>query len=157
MQCLGIFYIYTMNIQRATKEDLPQLVPLFDRYRVFYKQPSNPVAARTFLSSRFEQNDSVIFLALDDNGNGLGFTQLYPSFSSVAMQGTYILNDLFVTEEARGKGIGEALMTHAKTFAIQEGSRGLTLETAHDNPAQKLYERLGWQKDTHVIHYTWEI
>ena len=59
--------------------------------------------------------------------------------------------------EARKKGIGEALMERAKLFAKNKGSKGLTLETAIDNPAQKLYERLGWKKDTHVNHYTWEI
>ncbi|MBZ0326063.1 MAG: GNAT family N-acetyltransferase [Altibacter sp.] len=146
-----------MTILQAKQEHLSQLVPLFDGYRVFYKQPSNPEAVRNFLSERFKKNDSVIFLARDENGKGLGFTQLYPSFSSVAMQRTYILNDLYVEAAARGKGVGEALMTQAKSFAIQEGSRGLTLETDHDNPAQKLYERLGWKKDTHVFHYTWEI
>ncbi len=146
-----------MKITRATLHDLDKLTPLFDGYRMFYKQRSNLEAARNFLSERFKKNDSIIFLALDENENGLGFTQLYPSFSSVAMQRTYILNDLYVTSESRGKGVGEALMTRAKSFAIQEGCRGLTLETAHDNPAQKLYERLGWKKDTHVFHYTWEI
>ncbi len=146
-----------MKIIQATQENLDQLVPLFDGYRVFYKKASNPEAARKFLSERFKKNDSVIFLALDENEKGVGFTQLYPSFSSVAMQRTYILNDLFVSPEVRGKGVGEAIMNEAKVFAVKVGSRGLTLETDFDNPAQKLYERLGWKKDTKVFHYTWEI
>jgi len=157
MNCLGIFYIYHMTIVKATKKQISKLVPLFDAYRVFYKQISNPEAARNFLSERFKKKDSTIFLAVDDEGNGLGFTQLYPSFSSVAIQRTYILNDLFVTAEARGKGVGEALMNHAKQFAIDQGARGVTLETDVTNPAQKLYERLGWKKDTYVFHYTWEV
>jgi len=97
----------------------------------------------------------VIFIALDEEGKGLGFTQLYPSFSSVSMQRVYILNDLFVSQSARGKGIGEALLQRAKEFAIETSSKGLTLETAIDNPAQHLYERLDWKKDTEVFHYTW--
>lgn len=146
-----------MQIIRATIDNLDILVPLFDGYRVFYNQKSNPEAARKFLNERFQKEDSVIFLATASDGLGLGFTQLYPSFSSVSMQRTYILNDLFVSSEARKKGIGEALMERAKLFAKNEGSKGLTLETAIDNPAQKLYERLGWKKDAHVNHYTWEI
>tara|TARA_R110002124_G_scaffold227889_1_gene393115 strand:- start:10900 stop:11340 length:441 start_codon:yes stop_codon:yes gene_type:complete len=146
-----------MQIIRATTDNLDILVPLFDGYRVFYNQKSNPEAARKFLNERFQKEDSVIFLATASDSLGLGFTQLYPSFSSVSMQRTYILNDLFVSSEARKKGIGEALMERAKLFAKNEGSKGLTLETAIDNPAQKLYERLGWKKDTHVNHYTWEI
>ncbi len=146
-----------MKIITASTDYLDKLIPLFDGYRVFYKQPSNLEAAETFLSERFEKRDSVIFLALSEDNKGIGFTQLYPSFSSVSMQRTYILNDLFVTSEARGKGVGEALMERAKKFAIKEGAKGLTLETGIDNPAQKLYKRLGWVKDTAVNHYTWEI
>ena len=145
-----------MKVILTTSKNLKQLVPLFDGYRVFYKQPSNPEAAQKFLEERFLKNDSVIFMVLDSNEKALGFTQLYPSFSSVSMQRTYILNDLYVTSEARKKGVGEALMECAKQFARQNGSKGLTLETAVDNPAQKLYQRLGWKKDKEVNHYTWE-
>ena len=146
-----------MKVIQARRDNLELLVPLFDGYRVFYKQSSNPEAARNFLSERFQKNDSVIFLALDQDGTGIGFTQLYPRFSSVSMQRTYILNDLYVTSAARKRGVGKALMESAKQFAIESGSKGLTLETDLDNPAQSLYQRLGWKKDTHVNHYTWEI
>ena len=145
-----------MKVIRADSDHLPQLVQLFDGYRVFYKQESDLNAARSFLQDRFLKNDSVIYIALDSEGNGLGFTQLYPCFSSVSMQQSYILNDLFVTSEVRKKGVGEALMEKAKHFAKTEGSKGLTLETDVDNPAQKLYQRLGFKKDTKVNHYTWE-
>lgn len=145
-----------MKIIKASLDYIDELIPLFDGYRVFYKQPSNPRGAAHFLANRFKNGDSVIFLALDETGNGLGFTQLYPMFSSVSMQRSYVLNDLFVSEKARKKGVGVALMERAKQFASEVNSKGLTLETAVDNPAQKLYERLGWVKDTAVIHYTWE-
>lgn len=146
-----------MNVITATAEHLDQLTPLFNGYRMFYKQADNLEGARDFLNKRFELKDSVIFLAISNAGQGMGFTQLYPSFSSVTMQRTYILNDLFVSENFRGKKTGEALMERAKQFAREMGSRGLTLETDVDNPAQKLYKRLGWVKDTAVNHYTWEI
>ncbi|MGJ8666409.1 MAG: GNAT family N-acetyltransferase [Patiriisocius sp.] len=146
-----------MKIIKATVENLDQLAPLFNEYRVFYKQASSVFATKQFLTQRFQENDSVIFLAIFDNGEGMGFTQLYPSFSSVAMQRTYILNDLFVATHFRKKGVAENLMNRAKEFAIEKNARGLTLETDTDNPAQKLYERLGWVKDTAVFHYTWEV
>ena len=146
-----------MKIINASADHLHELVPLFDRYRIFYKQASNLDAVKNFLKERIQQKDSVIFMALDEDGNGLGFTQLYPSFSSVSMQRVYILNDLYVSEKSRGQGIGESLMEYAKQFARKMESKGLTLETAIDNPAQNLYKRLGWVKDTEVNHYTWEI
>lgn len=146
-----------MKVITASISNLEQLVPLFNGYRVFYNQPSNSEAARNFLKERFAKQDSAIFLYLDASEKGLGFTQLYPSFSSVSMQRIYILNDLFVTSEARKQGVGEALMEHAKQFAIDNGSKGLTLETDVNNPAQTLYKKLGWKKDIHVNHYTWEV
>ena len=145
-----------MKVIRCDLGYLPQLVPLFDGYRLFYKQVSDLNAARSFLEDRFRKNDSVIFIAIASDGTGLGFTQLYSCFSSVSMQPTYTLNDLFVTSEARKNGVGEALMEKAKHFAKDTGCKGLTLETAIDNPAQKLYQRLGFIKDTKVNHYTWE-
>ena len=144
-----------MKIVPASANHLNQLAPLFNQYRIFYHQESNLQAARIFLEERFNMQDSFVFFAIDENGTGLGFTQLYPSFSSVSMQRTYILNDLFVPSEARGKGVGKALLNYAKEFARANGGKGLTLETDLDNPAQKLYERLGWIKDKEVFHYTW--
>ena len=145
-----------MKILKATSKNLNALTPLFNAYRVFYEQESDLSAAEQFLTERFSKNDSVIFLAEDAFGKGLGFTQLYPSFSSVSMQRVYILNDLYVSEEARGQGVGEALLERAKQFTISEGAKGLSLETDTNNPAQKLYERLGWTKDIDVFHYTWK-
>ena len=144
-----------MKIVKASIDFLDELTPLFDGYRVFYEQNSDTKAARQFLSERLYKEDSVIFLASDTHGKGLGFTQLYPSFSSVSMQHMYILNDLFVSESARGMGVGAALLKHAQQFARAEGCKGLILETAIDNPAQKLYKRLGWKLDSEVNHYTW--
>ena len=145
-----------MKTITVTIDNLEILLPLFEGYRKFYKQSKNTDEARKFLTNRFNKKDSVIFISIDDN-NAQGFTQLYPSFSSVSMQRTYILNDLYVNPIYRGKGIGDALLNHAKDFAINQESKGLTLETSIDNPAQKLYERLGWKKDIEVYHYTWQV
>ncbi len=146
-----------MKILKATEKQLDLLIPLFNGYRIFYKQPDNPEKAKSFLKDRFQQKDSVIFMAFSSEGEAIGFTQLYPSFSSVSVQRTYILNDLFVSEKNRGAGVGEALLNRAKEFAKEENSKGLALETETNNPAQHLYERLGWKKDIHSFHYTWEV
>ncbi|MDG1573160.1 GNAT family N-acetyltransferase [Robiginitalea sp. M366] len=143
-----------MRIAQATLQDLDLLVPLLDGYRVFYKQPSDKRAGRSFLRARLQAGDSTIFLAQDGNA-AIGFTQLYPSFSTVSLCPVYILNDLFVLPGARGKGVGAALLTYAQQWCRQRGGKGLALETAVDNPARQLYERLGWQKDTHCFHYFW--
>nr|WP_299173913.1 GNAT family N-acetyltransferase [uncultured Allomuricauda sp.] len=143
-----------MEIKKASLDDLELIVPLFDAYRVFYEQNSDCDAARIFLKERFLRNETLLLLAMD-NGKPIGFTQLYTTFSSVSMQPIYILNDLFVISESRKKGVGEALLNEAKEYCKQAGYKGLSLETAVSNPAQKLYERLGWVKDESYLHYFW--
>jgi len=93
-------------VRQATTADLDALVPLFDAYRVFYRKTSDPELARTFLAERLSRNQSVVFLALRGNGAAVGFTQLYPSFSSAAAAPVFILNDLFVAPDARRNGRG---------------------------------------------------
>lgn len=143
-----------IRIVQAKYEHLDILMPLFNNYRQFYGQESDIIGARMFLQSRIEKNESIIFLALEDE-IGVGFTQLYPTFSSVTMEKFYILNDLFVSKAHRNKGIGERLLYQAKLFTADFKLKGLALETAKDNPARKLYERLGWARDTDFYHYFW--
>ena len=138
---------------RAELDDLDALVPLFDAYRRFYGQPSDLIGARTFLADRFKRGESVIFLAVVD-GAIVGFTQLYPSFSSVSMKRLWVLNDLFVTPDARKSGAGRALLERAERWAAETGAKGLTLSTQITNlGAQRLYEACGWTKDDEFLHY----
>ena len=99
--------------------------------------------------------ESIIFIAYLD-GQPAGFTQLYPSFSSVTLERMYILNDLFVNPKYRGNAVGKALLTHAQKFTKDLGYKGLALATAVDNRAQILYEKMGWVKDEAFFHYFWK-
>ncbi len=143
-----------ITIVSVTTKHLVQLVPLFDQYRIFYGQSSDLKAAEKFLESRILNKDSVILMAII-KGEAVGFTQLYPTFSSVSLQPYYILNDLFVSQAHRNQGIGEMLLSQAKTYCTTRECKGLALETAVDNPAQRLYEKLGWKKDSYCFHYFW--
>ena len=144
----------SVSILPATLHDLDALTPLFDGYRQFYGQPANPALARGFLGERLAQQQSVILLARDDRGAGIGFTQLYPLFSSVRAVRTWLLNDLFVLPQARRQGVAAALLTTAAAHARAAGVASLSLSTARDNaPAQALYESLGWQRDTQFCEY----
>jgi len=144
----------SISVKRAVFENLNEVSELFNSYRVFYKQDSDLVLAVSFISERLKNNDSVIFYARDENGNALGFTQLYPTFSSVSAQSSWVLNDLYVSSVARRLGVGKSLMEAAKAFAIEKGAKGIALETCEDNfNAQALYESLGYEKETGVYNY----
>ena len=92
-----------MIIRRAKKKDIDDLSILFDKYRIFYKQQSEVDNARSFLKKRMKRKESVIFVA-EERDELIGFTQLFPIFSSVSMKRTWLLNDLFVNEKSRGIG-----------------------------------------------------
>lgn len=143
-----------VTIIRAQPEHIPALACLLDAYRVFYKQDSDIKAATKFLKERFQKNESVLFLSLNED-EPTGFVQLFPSFSTVSLQPILILNDLYVGKAHRKTGIGEALLRTSQEYCQMKGFKGLALETAIDNPAQALYERMGWEKDVHCFHYFW--
>jgi ribosomal protein S18 acetylase RimI-like enzyme len=135
-------------IRAATLSDLDLLVPLFDAYRQFYGQLSDPERGRQFLLDRFENNESVIFLS-SEGAVVTGFTQLYPSFSSGGLARIFILNDLFVVPEARRHGAGSALLRAAAEHGRSVGALRLVLSTERTNTtAQSLYEKLGWKRET---------
>jgi ribosomal protein S18 acetylase RimI-like enzyme len=143
-----------INVRHATIHDLDAIVPLFDAYRGFYGQPSDHARARTFLAERFQHHESIILLALDERGAAVGFTQLYPVFSSVSCTRKYLLNDLFVVPAARRGGAARALLMAAADFARAQGAASLSLSTGVNNAAaQRLYESLGWTRDESFYEY----
>jgi GNAT superfamily N-acetyltransferase len=142
-----------MHIIKAELQHVPDLIPLFDGYRIFYRQLSDYSKAKTFLTDRITNNESVIYIAYDDE-NAIGFTQLYLLFSSVSMEPMYLLNDLYVEGNYRNQGIGNMLIGKAKQLCKEQNYKGLAIQTEHNNPAQHLYERLGFVKDTD-LHFFW--
>jgi GNAT superfamily N-acetyltransferase len=142
-------------VRQAGPGDVDAVAPLFDAYRQFYQQPSDPALARAFIAERIARSESVIFLA-EREGQAVGFVQLYPLFSSTAARPRrlWLLNDLFVSPSARGGGVARALMDRARRLAEDTGAAGLELATARTNlPAQRLYESLGWRQDELFLRY----
>lgn len=143
-----------MTIIQAQPDHLEAVVPLFDAYRQFYRKASDKEGARQFIEARLRNGDSVLLLALDDDGQAVGFTQCYPAYSSVRMRPIWILNDLFVAPAARRQGVAQALMDEAARYARHAGAIALALATEKDNHSAKaLYEQLGYEQDTAFDYY----
>ena len=142
-----------MNIKRINLSEANLVIGLFDKYRVFYKKDSDIELAERFIKTRLENNESVIYVALEGD-SPVGFTQLYPKYSSVSAVKNWILNDLYVDSNYRKQGIGEALIKTAMEFAKSSGATYVQLETAVDNyTAQSLYEGIGFQKQEPDTEY----
>lgn len=148
----------TMAVRRATLTDIDAAAPLFDAYRQFYGQKSDVPRARDFLTQRLTHGESIIFLAFDEVKTAVGFIQLYPSFSSVRTVRIFILNDLFVSANARKQGVGERLIAACVAHARQQGAASLSLTTGVENfTAQRLYESLGWKRETEFFEYHFSV
>ena len=146
-----------VQARQAVLSDLQLLAPLLDAYRVFYGSDSDVEAARRFLLERFKHEESVLFIATIEE-TAVGFCQLYPSFSSVSLARTLILNDLYVVESYRKQGIATMLLKAAAELAKELGAIRLTLSTAISNQAaQNLYEQAGWIRDQDFYVYSLKI
>jgi ribosomal protein S18 acetylase RimI-like enzyme len=146
-----------LKIRKATIKDLNLVVELFDKYRVFYEKESDKQKAEEFISERLKLNDSEIFVTETEDKNLVGFVQLYPIFSSTRMQRLWLLNDLFVDKEHRGKGISKQLIEIAKEFCKQTNACGLILETAKTNTVgNELYPKVGFSLDKEHNYYSWD-
>ena len=146
-----------MKVIRANMQDLESIIPLFDSYRVFYKQSPDIQKVRNFISERLKKGDSIIFLAIDDSDISLpvaGFTQIYHCFSSIAAKEFLLLNDLYVDPDYRNKNVARLLLKTAKKYSIQFDISKIILSTEISNKvAQSLYESEGYEKDNNFLRY----
>jgi GNAT superfamily N-acetyltransferase len=146
-----------IQIRRASIDDLGLISPLFDLYRQFYEQDSDLAKAENFLAQRLQHNESVIFLAFD-GADAVGFTQLYPGFSSVSMARTFLLNDLYVIASHRRHGVGALLLKAAVAHAQSAQAVRISLTTNVANTtAQAVYEAQGWEREKAFLTYNFKL
>ena len=146
------------KIVKAENKHLDELGRLFNLYRIFYEEDDDLEKASKYISARFNDGDSIIYVAENGDQELAGFVQLYPSFCSVSAVPILILYDLFVDHSKRSNGIGRSLMNAARDFARENGYKRLELSTAKDNYiGQSLYESLGYEVDQEFLHYSLEI
>lgn len=142
------------TIAIANRSDIDVIAPMFDLYRQFYEQAPDLKLASAYIAQRIQRDESIILVAKDRVGAGLGFCQLYPTFCSVQAAPIYTLYDLFVRENCRQRGIGRALLLAAESHAKLNAVQRMDLTTAKDNTAaQALYESIGWVRDE--VFYTY--
>jgi GNAT superfamily N-acetyltransferase len=142
-----------VSVRRAGLSDLPVVARLFDAYRQFYGRTPDLAGAESFLRERLSRNESVVFLA-HAGTEPVGFTQLYPSFSSVSLARTFILNDLFVAASHRRTGVASELLRMAVEHARSLGAVRVSLNTdIRNTTAQATYGARGWKRDREFYAY----
>ena len=144
-----------MQVREAKLSDLKNLSVLFNSYRMFYGKESDIRVAEEFLRSRIENKDSKIFIC-EFNNELSGFIQLYPIFSSTRVSKYWLLNDLFVDINKRGKGYSKLLIERSKELVIESKACGMMLETEKSNDiGNLLYPSTGFKKNELCNFYEW--
>lgn len=145
-----------MKIREAENTDLELLSKLFDEYRVFYRNDSDVDTAKEFLTERLRNRDSKVFVCETIDNKLVGFVQLFPLFSSTRMKKLWLLNDLFVNPEFRGKGISVKLIERAKKLVKDSSACAMFLETEKSNLiGNNLYPKTGFELNEGSNFYEW--
>jgi ribosomal protein S18 acetylase RimI-like enzyme len=121
---------------------------LFDEYRQAFGYASSRAAGLEYIRGCVAGGEVAVFTACYESRllEPLGFTMLYPSFSSVQLRRTWQMQDIFVVPRARRCGIARALMEHVIKFARQQGAQHITLLSRIENgPASSLFSSLGFE------------
>lgn len=143
-------------IEPVTQDNLADLLPLMRAYQTFYHVETICDERNAAFFSQFgpKSNLGCQFLYIKD-GQAVGFATVYFKFSSTVAAKTALMNDLFVMPQARGAGVGEALIEHGRDYARLNGAVRLEWTTALDNHiAQGLYDKLATHKSTwHMYTY----
>lgn len=145
-----------MNVEKCNLTHLANLAQLFDEYRVYFEQPSDIEKSKEFLRERLSTDQAVVFVAIDEStGEYMGFTLLYPMFSSLRAKATWTLNDMYITEKYRKFGVATKLLEEVRAFGTETGAQWVMLKTQIENTkAQALYDKFGFTKDdTHYYYY----
>lgn len=144
-----------MLIQQCTNHHLSRLAEIFNDYRIHFEQESDLIGSTAFLEERLMKNQAVIFVAIDEASEEyMGFTLLYPMFSSLKVKSTWTLNDMFIAEKFRKFGVASKLLEKVKEFGEQTDAQWIALKTGIENEkAQALYEKFGFKKDEGHYYY----
>jgi GNAT superfamily N-acetyltransferase len=144
-------------IATVTEADLPELLPLMRGYCDFYEvTPSDDellAFSRELLAS--PELDGVQLIARDEASRAVGFATILWTWSTLSTSRIAVMNDLFVSADARGGGTADALIAACAERARERGATSLDWQTARDNErARKVYDRGGGRADDRWVDYT---
>jgi GNAT superfamily N-acetyltransferase len=144
------------RISRVGPDDLDELLPLLRAYCDFYEASPSDEALRHQSRMLIDDPDreGLQLIARDSNGRAIGFATLYWTWSTTDAARIGVMNDLFVAEPARGKGLAERLIEACRSECAPRGAGRLTWQTAPDNlRAQAVYDRVGGTREQWIDYW----
>jgi GNAT superfamily N-acetyltransferase len=144
------------SIERVGAGDLDDLLPLMRGYCDFYEvaPPDDALLALSRALIDDPEREGLQLLARDRDGEAVGFATLYWSWSTSGACRIGVMNDLFVAEVARGRGLADALIEACRRECEARGAAGVSWQTAPDNlRAQAVYDRVGAERQQWIDYW----
>jgi GNAT superfamily N-acetyltransferase len=144
------------SIELVKSTDLVDLLPLMRAYCDFYKASPTDQALLAVATALLDdpEREGVQLIARDSADRAVGFATVYWTWSTSHACRIGVMNDLFVTESARGQGVAEPLIAACRAECSRRNIRRLTWQTAPDNlRAQAVYLRVGATREEWVDYW----
>ncbi len=144
----------------VTEADLPDLLPLMRGYCDFYEvnPPDDALLAMSRALIADPEHEGLQLIARDGEGAAVGFATVFWTWSTLSASRLGVMNDLFVSKEARGGGAADALIAACADKCRERGATSLDWQTAHTNArARAVYERVGARRDDRWLDYSLEV
>jgi len=144
----------SLTVRRAVAADRAVLASLLSDMQAHYGSPDPPGGAAEMARLLTREGERLPFALLAERDGGLlGFATLTPVLYGGAYQWELFLKDLYVTEQARGLGIGRALLVAMARIAVEQDYCRIDWTTdATNEGAQRLYDRLGVPRHGKVFY-----
>lgn len=141
-----------VRVEPVSAQQLETLLPMIAAYQRFYEvEDVDEERNRDFFSRFLAPSEDGMLLGAWRGEKLVGYACLYWHFTSLVPAETVLMNDLYVAEDLRGKGIGRALIEASAEVARKRGAHHLEWATAPGNKvAQRLYDRTGAERSEWV-------
>ena len=143
-----------IQIRDAAPEDVPAILSLVRALAEFEKQPDAVVATEAdYLRDGWGPHKRFSCRIAEQDGLVVGFALWFYNYSTWEGRAGIYLEDLYVSPEARGQGLGERMIVDLAQIAVREGLARLDLSVLDWNPARGFYHRLGLEHRSDWLPY----
>ena len=108
----------TVNIRPATPQDAALILRFIRELAEFEREPDAVKATEEGLAHALFDERSAEAVIAEQEGKPMGFALFFHNFSTWTGRKGLYLEDLYVTPEARGSGVGTALLRHLAGIAL---------------------------------------
>lgn len=144
-----------IHINKAVEKDIPQIIAFLREFAEYEKLLDYlEVTEERLKVALFGENKIAEAIVAFDNETAVGYAIFFPHFSTFRGQCGFFLEDLYICENFRGKGIGEMMLKYIAALAKSRGFERIDFQVLERNvSAIGFYEKLGAERNNEERHF----